>query len=204
MPKERIEFDPIKHEYRVNGIVYPSVTQVLKSVGLGVDYSKVNPSVLEWKRTLGEQLHKAIELDILDDLGGCDPIVKPYLDGWRELRDTLKIKPFAAEEPLFSARYGYCGKPDLLAEYNGNQIGIFDYKSSCQIEIVTVGAQLSGYEVAYREWDNLPDTVKINRFAIKFDKSGRCRLIPLVDPMDKNIFLYAIALCNRKKVCKYV
>jgi hypothetical protein len=204
MAHELIEFDEESHIYRVNGKEYPSVTQILKSVGLTQDYSMVNPEVLEWKRIFGTELHKAIELDIYDDLDSYDPILKPYLDGWWQLRDVLKLEPIAAELPVYSGKFGYCGKLDLFSKYQGNKLGLFDYKSSVQIELISVGAQQSGYEIGYREWDDIKDSIKIDRFAIKFNKKGECKLVPLADPMDKNTFLYSVSLHNRKALRKYV
>ena len=203
MAHEEIVFDEGKHEYRVNGRVYPGVTSILKSVGLSTDFSMVDPEVLEWKRNFGTELHRAIELDIYGNLGNYDPRLKPFLDGWWELRDTMNFEPIASELPIYSSKFGYCGKLDFFTKYQGNKVGIFDYKTSVQIELICVGAQQSGYEIALREWDDIKDSVEINRFAIKFDKKGKCKLIPLIDPADKNTFLWAVSIENRKLLKKY-
>jgi hypothetical protein len=204
MSREIIEFDELNHIYRVNGFQYPSVTQILKSVGLGQDYSMVKPEVLEWKRDLGQQVHRAIELDILNDLEDYDPVIEPYLGAWHRLRDDLQIEPIYPELAVFSGKYRYCGKMDLFSKYRGNKLAIFDYKNSASVEIITVGAQLSGYEIGLREWDKIDDSVKIDRFAIKFLPEGKLRLIALEDPMDKNTFLWAASLYYRKEAMKYV
>lgn len=204
MSREVVEFEPVAHVYTVAGKQYPSVTQILKGVGLGQDYSKIDPEVLEWKRNIGEQIHRAIELDIMDDLGEYDPKVEPYLTAWRRLRHDMKIEPLAPEQPVFSEKYRYCGKPDLIATYDGGKMAIFDYKNSALIEMVTVGAQLFGYEIAYREWDNIPDLDRIDRFAFKFDPDGGYRVIQFSDLMDRNTFLWAVSLYHRKGAIKYV
>jgi hypothetical protein len=204
MSRETIEFDELNHIYRVNGRQYPSVTQILKGVGLGQDYSMVNPEVLNWKRNLGNQVHRAIELDILNDLADYDPIIEPYLNAWKDLCFNMKLHPIAPEQAVFSAKYRYCGKFDLLAEYDGGKLGLFDYKNSAMVELVTVGAQLAGYEIAYREWDNVNESQKIERFAIKFYPDGKMRLLHLDSLTDKNTFLWAVSLYHRKEAMKYV
>jgi len=204
MSREVIEFREDMHQYFVNGKEYPSVTKILKNVGLGQDYSKIDPEILEWKANIGTQIHRAIELDILDDLGEYDSKIEPYLKAWRRLRHDMKIEPLAPELSVFSAKYRYCGKPDLPAIYDGGKLAIFDYKNSCRVELVSVGAQLAGYEIAFREWDKVPDLDRIDRFAIKFGPDGGYRLIQFKDSVDKNTFLWAVSLYYRKEMIKYV
>ena len=60
-----LTFDPEKHEYRINGVLVPSVSQILAPL---YDFSKIPRDVLERKRQIGTAIHKAIELDLLGDL----------------------------------------------------------------------------------------------------------------------------------------
>jgi hypothetical protein len=93
---------------------------------------------------------------------------------------------------------------DLFAKYRGDKLAIFDYKNSAMVEKITVGAQISGYEIGLREWDSIGEQVKIDRFAIKFLPDGKLRLIALEDPQDRNTFLWSVSLYHRKEVMKYV
>ena len=59
MPIDVILFDPVKHVYSLNGLIVPSVTQILSNVGKRPDFSRVDPEVLEAKRQLGTLVHEA-------------------------------------------------------------------------------------------------------------------------------------------------
>jgi len=62
-------FDAATHTYTAGGVRVPSVTQVLKLLPLGPDFSRVDPDVLERKRQLGNLVHDACAiLDEGDDL----------------------------------------------------------------------------------------------------------------------------------------
>ena len=78
-----LTFDNSKHEYRFNGVVVPSVTQILKAVGLS-DYSYIPTGVLQIATERGTVVHKIIEWyeqDILD-ASSIDPELKGYFESY--------------------------------------------------------------------------------------------------------------------------
>jgi hypothetical protein len=198
MSHEAIEFDPVSHIYKVNGRAYPSVTTILKSVGLTADFSMVKPDVLEYKRRLGEEVHRVIELDLQDDLAEYDPVLEPYISAWRKFRDDLKIELIETETPIFSAKYGYAGKLDLLARFNGNEEGLFDFKTSVSVDIKSVGPQLKAYDNGYREWRGLIDKKPYKCFAVQLMDDGKYKLYSCTNSNDLNVFLYALQINNWK------
>lgn len=122
----KLEFDPEKHEYRVGGIVKPSISGILKSLNLSKDYTGVDP----FYRDRGIAVHKAIEFWLKDELDetSIDAICHPFFTGfqnwWKDEKlDRHQIR--AVEEPLYSQRLDFCGTLDLV-------IGevIVDYKCS--------------------------------------------------------------------------
>lgn len=199
MAHEQIDFDEQSHTYRVNGKQYPSVTQILKSVGLSADYSQVPPETLEYKRILGQELHKVIELDLQDDLENYDPILEPYVMAWRRFRDDFKIVPIQTELPVFSAQHGYCGKSDSLAQSNKAE-AFFDWKSCLSVDVKYVGPQLKAYENGFREWAGLKRKPYLC-YAVQLLKTGKYKVIPCDNPNDFNIFLYALQLYKWKEAC---
>ena len=62
-----LRFDPDSHLYRVDGIIVPSVTQVLEDVGI-VDYSRLPGSTREMALRRGSAVHAACHYDDEGDL----------------------------------------------------------------------------------------------------------------------------------------
>lgn len=109
-----LQFDAESHIYRVNGVVYPSVTQILSGMGLLPDYSKLDP----FYRERGTAVHACIKMRLLGeeidwDFEGADE-VRPRFDRFLWFDEEYDLKPYVIEEPLHS-RYGYAGTPDLVA-----------------------------------------------------------------------------------------
>jgi hypothetical protein len=87
-------FDSERHEYRENGIVRRSVTQLLNDCGL-VCYDHVNPKVLERKAEIGSAAHTAAwffdEHDL--DWRTVAPEVVPYVNAWAKFRMECDFIP---------------------------------------------------------------------------------------------------------------
>jgi hypothetical protein len=198
MSREQIIFNESNHTYEVNGRQYPSVTTVLKNVGLTPDLSMTDPKILERKRIIGTEVHKVIELDLQDDLDGYDPILEPYIIAWKQFRADLAIKLIETELPIFSARYGYCGKLDLLADFSGGK-GLFDFKTSSVIDTKGVPLQLAAYDWAYREWSGDIKSKPYKRYAVQLKDDGKYKLCPFIGENDLNLFLYALQIKNYKE-----
>lgn len=203
MANEQIVFDEASHTYRVNGRIYPGVTSIIQSVGLTPDFSKIPPEVLDYKRMLGTEVHKIIDLDLLDNLGEYDPVLEPYVNAWRQFREDMKIRLIETETPFFSAKYGYCGKLDLLAEFNGKETGLFDFKTTSVISMMSVGPQLAAYDAGYREWKGMTKSKPYKRFAVQLKGNGKYKLYPCENPNDLNVFLYAVQIYHFKEGFKH-
>jgi len=76
-------FDPIKHQYKVNGIVYPSVSQVLP-----YNYKGNNTEAM----LMGTYVHEMCRLYLLNALDeeSLDPALVPYLDAFKKFLNDSK------------------------------------------------------------------------------------------------------------------
>lgn len=75
-----LTFEEDTHTYRLDGMVVPSVTQILKELGF-VDFSGIDPEVLRKKAELGTYVHKCCELLFQQDLDieNVDPEALGYV-----------------------------------------------------------------------------------------------------------------------------
>ncbi len=188
-----IEFNEERHEYRVNGVIVPSVTQVLQSVGLP-DLSGVPAELLEWKAGLGTAVHKATELDDLNDLDeeSLDPTIKPYLEAYRKFKRESGFIPTKIEERIYSKKFGYAGTFDRFGTFLDRYTPVLiDFKTGITDPLI-VGPQTAAYQEAINE----PTRSKGRfwRYALKLNKDATYRLIRLDNKMDFQIFLNALNL----------
>jgi hypothetical protein len=103
-------FDADRHEYRENGEVRRSLTQILADVGI-IDYSGIPQTVLQRKASLGSYVHKCAELLFQDDLDESTVMhdARGYLDALRAFLRVTKFTPDPAhiEQPRIGEVYGH-------------------------------------------------------------------------------------------------
>ena len=102
-------FTPETHIYAdANGIMRPSVSQVIKGEGL-ISFAGISPSVLERKRQLGTLVHKVTELyDQGEDLNEYEipNEVWPYVEGYLNFRNDCQFDPRLIEHRVLAQVHG--------------------------------------------------------------------------------------------------
>lgn len=183
MPKG-LTFDETLHRYTYNGAVIPSVTTILKSVGLP-DLSGIPAATLQWKAQLGTMVHLATELDDTNELdeSSLDDRIVPYLEAYRRFKSESGFEAREIEQMIFDPVLKYAGKLDRYGIIKGKpsvldiKTGAFDQKS--------VGPQTSAYAKPYG---------KCNRYALQLKDDATYKLHKLNNDNDFNIFLSALNL----------
>lgn len=114
---ERLTFDPVTHLYRLDGDVIPSVTQILKGVGLS-DYSHIPADTLQRAAERGTVVHQIIEFyekGVLDE-SSIDPALRGYFESYLRAKDAGLLfddnRPEEIEKQVFSEKYKYAGTLD--------------------------------------------------------------------------------------------
>lgn len=122
-----LSFDPATHEYRrPDGARVPSVTQILRGVGVSADWDLLRgrglreAAAIDRKREIGTALHAdAAAYDDGDlDLASVHPDVLPFLEAWAMCRKNLALVPVMRERRLYSEKFGFCGTCDAVC-YRG-------------------------------------------------------------------------------------
>ena len=134
-----IKFDSKKHQYTIDNVVYPSVTQIINSI--------LPPfQVDEWYMNRGVAVHMAAAM-----IGqGIDFDYDERIEGQvRAIRKFFKeVKPGMLgmfEVLVYSPIYRFSGTLDLIANIGGKRC-LVDYKGTMEIE--RLGLQLAGYSIA--------------------------------------------------------
>ena len=191
-------FDPIKHEYRLDGRVLPSVTQILKPLR---DFSHVDPVKLERAAKFGDAVHLATALDDRDDLdeSSCHPDVLGCVNGWRKFKSETGFEVEHVELALCSSTLYYAGTLDrvgIMKRYNDNVQGkrvLIDIKTGSWL-YATIGLQTAAYRSLWNE--HHPDSKIVPRFSVRLFMDGTYKLDAWDDPMDSKTFMALLQVHN--------
>lgn len=180
-----IEFNEEEHIYKQDGNIYPSVTQILKRVGI-IDSAWYS----EESAQRGIEIHKIIEkigsrvdplviFDIDDEYLG-------YINAYLKFLNDNKPVIIEKEEPRININLGYAGKPDIIAWLN-NKKCIIDIKTGSQEK--WHGIQLSAYKLLLAS-----DKVIQSLYCLYLQKNGIYRLVEYLDKDYRDIWLAALTI----------
>ena len=186
-----LTFNQEAHTYELGGQLYPSVTQVLRSVGL-IDFSGIDQLILERAAGVGRAVHEAThyydegELDF----GDLDPYLSGYVKAWSKFRMQCPAVFDQIEAPLCSTTYGFAGTPDRIGS-DANGPLVLDIKTSTAVP-AWVSIQLSAYQILAK----LP-TAK--RLCVQLKPNGAYSVIEYRDRRDREVFLACLAVHQWRK-----
>ena len=143
-----LEFIETSHTYLYDGVVLPSITQLLK-VKFGNKYNNIPKETLERAAEQGTAVHKAIE-DY--ELHGTESHL-PELRNYKFLKKAYKFDCLKNEVPVVLFKDGEAvaaGRLDLVIT-EGEQIGLGDIKRTSALDKNYLAYQLNLYRIAYQQ-----------------------------------------------------
>ena len=154
------------HTYLVDGVIVPSITQILK-YKFGKKYEGIDKDVLKRAADAGTKVHEAIEIVCrmereleCEATAGEDAI--PEVRNFLFLKSRYQFKVLENEVPVILQKDGKvigAGRLDLVLEMDG-KIGGADIKRTSTLDKEYLAYQLNLYRIAYRqtygiEWEFL-------------------------------------------------
>lgn len=143
-----LEFDETTHTYRVDGVVYPSVTTIMQPLSQH-KYGSIDESVLNKAAERGTTVHNAIEdyikfgiLDIPEEFAG-------YTDAYIEWNNQYSPEVKMSETKVYHKLKMYCGTVDIVALIEGEPC-LIDVKTTSKIEDKLCRIQLEAYAQALK------------------------------------------------------
>lgn len=176
-----LAFDESSHTYTLDGVVVPSVTQVIGTL-CGID----TRFFTEASRRRGTAVHLACEYDdngVLDESSVADDL-RGYLVAWRRFRRESGLRPTKIELPVASRRHMFAGTIDRIMEDCDGVEYIVDIKSGVVSQ--TAALQTAGYAIAYCE---IYGVMCDDRLVVKVDKTGGYKVHRFSDERDFGDFL---------------
>lgn len=152
-----LEYFDDTHEYLVDGVLVPSITQILK-IKFGNKYNGVSQEVLNRAAEKGTEVHEAIERycktgesSDLKEVRNFKFLQKQYK--FEVLDNEVPIILFLNDEPVAA------GRLDLVLKLD-NKIGGGDIKRTATLDKEYLAYQLNLYRIGYRqcygvEWEFL-------------------------------------------------
>lgn len=150
-----LEYFDDEHVYLVDGVIVPSITQILK-YKFGGKYNGVSKSVLQKASEKGTMVHEAIEkyckYGYESDL--------PELRNFKFIQRAYKFDVIENEVPVilsFDGKPVSAGRLDLVIEKIGEdgvlhgEIGIADIKRTSTLDKEYLAYQLNLYRIAYQQ-----------------------------------------------------
>lgn len=188
----KLSFDPATHTYRVGGVVYPSVTEVLGPAETFAGmFDGVPAEAFETASARGTYVHEGMALLVRGSLD-WDSLVEPWAQyihtGARFLADS-GIVVTGSEVPVYSEQLRVAGTIDLLGLWRHRPV-LIDYKASAAVP-PTVGPQTAGYHRLYR--DLYGGSKRMHRYCVHLSPT-EYRVISLEDSRDEQIFLSSLNL----------
>lgn len=188
MTETTLIFDPVQHTYRLGSRQLPSVTQVLKDVGL-IDATWFTDEA----RLRGTYVHMATQYLDEGDLAEetVDPRYLGYLNAYRRFLETARPVWERVEARVHDALLGYAGTFDRLGTLNGtSQRWLIDIKTG---DYATAGLQTAAYRRCLEE----PHMVR--RAALQLSADGSFNFHELSDRRDEPRFLAALTVWQTKQ-----
>ena len=147
-----VEFFEDGHVYLVDGIIVPSITQILQ-VRFGHKYKDVPRDVLAQASKKGVELHSAIEAYAQTGIVPPRGIAPDELYNFIFLQRIHKFEIVESEKPVILFADGEpfaAGRLDLVIK-EGDRIGGADIKSTATLDKEYLAYQLNLYRIAYKQ-----------------------------------------------------
>ena len=144
-----LEYIDESHTYIFNGVILPSITQILK-VKFGNKYLGVSNSTLERAANLGTEVHKAIEdyetkgIENIELKELRNYVFLKVRNNFKCLKNEVPIVLFLDDKPVAA------GRVDLILEQKG-QVGIADIKRTSTFDKEYVAYQTNLYRIGYQQ-----------------------------------------------------
>lgn len=144
-----VEFIEDGHIYLVDGVVVPSVSEILHFI-FPNKYSNIPENILNAKAEYGTKVHEAIEkLENNEELPKLNYLQEISLEQYKKLKENFKMEVLK-QEMMIHYKDLYCGRFDMIANVN-EKYSLCDIKTTAKLDLESLSWQLSFYALAYDE-----------------------------------------------------
>ena len=141
-----LKFEEKRHVYRLNGIMIPSVTTIMKPLSQTL-YKGVDEDMLSKAAHKGTVVHNAIENYFLYGVEDIDMTYWLFFKAFMDWVKDYNPEPLHNEFAVYHKALRYAGTVDMIAEVDG-KVTLIDFKTSVAVNKMLTSVQLEAYEKA--------------------------------------------------------
>lgn len=176
-----ITFDPESHTYTNDGVVLPSVTQIVTAV-FGKTFENVPRSVLKEKAEYGQRIHTWIEeYALTGKRKRQSELMKISTDQVKDIFFEERILIRKVEQMVHTDRYA--GKYDMYGTHRGKTC-LIDIKSTAVLDVEYLALQLGMYKNAMAE--------DVEECACLWVPKGKTAKFVPIEPKDNEFIEWAL------------
>lgn len=169
-----IEFIEEEHIYLYDGVIVPSVSEILHFI-FPDKYKNVDKEILQKKAVYGSKIHETIEcLEQNKTLPELDITQEFSLKQYQRLKAKYNIN-VQVQEKMINYKDIYAGRFDMIATI-GEKLCLCDIKTTSQLDKEYLSYQLSFYELAFK---SMYGTGFDKLYAIWLPKKGYGELVEI-------------------------
>lgn len=192
---QTLEFNEEQHQYKAEGIVVPSVSQVLQDLGFVDD-----TWFTEYGRDRGRAAHKAI---LYEDEGNLDyatldPVLVPRVEAWKSFRNDMGWVSRIKETPMYHPIYRFAGTPDDIGTHRKADLNfaIVDIKTGQAMPYHAL--QLALYACLLSHLTDC-DPASVERIVVQLKADATYKITRFTDKQDIPVALSAVSLYHWKR-----
>ena len=168
-----LTFKEKNHEYYLDEIYIPSVSEIIKPIYEKV-YKNIDEETLEIASDKGTRVHRAIEFMSKYKMEKFDEDIIGYIEGYKQFRkENKEWKLKESELRLYNKELLYGMTIDEVYEV-GKEIVISDIKTTSTSHEGAWGVQLSAYKAGYES--NYPEKEVKGTYILQLFKEGKYKL----------------------------
>lgn len=141
-----LTFEEATHTYRLDGLVIPSVTTVMKPLSEAY-YGGIDAKVLGKAANRGSAVHSAIDIYAKYGVIDIEPELEGYFKAFLAWFKDYEVKPYATETKTYNRALLYAGTVDMSCSERGVDT-MADFKTTASYSPMLCGVQLEAYERA--------------------------------------------------------
>ncbi len=145
---EVVEFIEDGHIYVVDGVITPSVSEILQFV-FPNKYSCIPQQILRAKAQFGTNIHNAIECHEQNLPFSLTPMEQIVFEQYLNLKKENVIE-VVEQEVMVNYQDKFAGRLDMIANINGKR-SLVDIKTTAKLDVESLAFQLGLYAMAYGE-----------------------------------------------------
>ena len=174
----KIDFDPDKHEYRIDGKVVPSVTHICRILNYDVADGNNNKWLRDYAADRGSRVHAyTAAIDYGEELDEVDADCAGYVEAYiRFLRD-FKPDWTGIERIVGNERARYAGTLDRMG-YMEDRAVLIDIKTGAKLNHAYCAAQLILYD---RALSDMGEAEARERLVLQLSRDGTYKLYDVSD-----------------------